>query len=599
MIGFAHKATFFGPNPYSQEPVVVVDVTVPDEIAARSEAIEARIAAMHGWWLGDQSLDRPVGGAARIARLLLHWAFAALNRERGFLQALGWNVLDEGRFRLWTGFHQPRLSVLALNHAADLIAEAAEDRADAEEWEAKLGRFWETCRFGHPDYQARRLMEAARAADIPFMPAWGKRAHWQFGWGAKSRVMVETASQEEGYLAGRIVAAKDESKELLISLGLPTPDYVLLRNEEDIPAAVERIGFPCVTKPLRLFGGKGIATGLTSLDEVRSGFAYARSFSQGPVMIEGFVEGADHRIMVIDGSFAGAFRRHPPAVIGDGSSTIRQLVEHENAKRAKLRICDDGYLDPIRFDDAADQFLAGMKMSPDTVLKEGELAVVRGNANLSTGGFATDVTATMHPDIGLAAEVAARTLNLRVAGFDYLSTDISRNWEEGDGAFIEMNLTPGIDIMTEAGRPNFETAMAILGDKPGRIALDAIVVPDELLPDVEAYIARLAGADTCGWASHDKARLGRLSLQVRMRHPWAGVMTLLGHRVLESAWLIVAGSKLQRIGFPVDRADRIWVCGGDVPDPWMEALRASSRNPVWHGQWEEFLRLGNENAPSA
>ncbi|MCB2074333.1 MAG: ATP-grasp domain-containing protein [Novosphingobium sp.] len=594
MLGFVHKGTFYGPNPYSREPVVIVDLAVPETLASRGEAIESRITALHGWTRTEPLPDVAVDEAERIARLVVHWAFAALNHTRGYLHAFGWHKLDERTVRLWLGFHQPGMSLTALKYAVDLVTEVAEDRVDPAAWEQQLEKFGEACRYWHPDYQTRMLMEIARAVGIPCMPAWGKRTHWQFGWGARSRVMRESASDEEGHLGAQVINAKDQSKEFLVSLGLPTPDYALIREEADIARAVEKIGFPCVTKPLRLGGGRGITTGLSDIEEVRAGFAYARAFSPGPVMLEGFAQGEDTRIMVIDGCFTGAFRRHPPAVTGDGESTIRQLIERANAQRSKLRICDDGYLDPIRFDNAAEQFLAGKGMSAETVLPAGESAIVRGNSNLSTGGHATDVTGELHPDIARASEAAARTLKVRVVGFDYMSSDIGRNWEDGDGAFIEMNLTPGIDIMTVAGRPKLETVMSILGSEPGRIPLDVIVIDDGQMGEAQALVSRLTEGPACGWASHDEARLGGMPLRVAMRHPWAGVMTLLGHRVLESAWLVVTSSELRRLGFPVDRADRIHLCANDLPEPWLDVFREASANPLWQGQLRELPRFLGE-----
>ena len=85
-----------------------------------------------------------------------------------------------------------------------------------------------------------------------------------------------------------------------------------------------------------------------------------------------------------------------------------------------------------------------------------------------------------------------------------------------------------------------------------------------------------------------------MPLRVAMRHPWAGVMTLLGHRVLESAWLVVTSSELRRLGFPVDRADRIHLCANDLPEPWLDVFREASANPLWQGQLRELPRFLGE-----
>jgi hypothetical protein len=184
-----------------------------------------------------------------------------------------------------------------------------------------------------------------------------------------------------------------------------------------------------------------------------------------------------------------------------------------------------------------------------------------------------------------------------MAGFDYMTTDFSRSWREVPGNFIELNTTPGLGAMTLVGWPAAEVGKLALGDRPGRIPLDILVLPDGLLADAEMRISEQPHDSRWGWASHDKAVAGGLVLQPASDHPWAGVITLLSHRTVEKALVLVSSSRLQRHGLAVDRADCIWDCTDDLPEEWRQVLDRAARAPVWRGPWndlvgsDDFLRI--------
>jgi cyanophycin synthetase len=269
---------------------------------------------------------------------------------------------------------------------------------------------------------------------------------------------------------------------------------------------------------------------------------------------------------------------------------VRELVDEANRGRALPGVLAVSRLSRLELDDSAVRYLAGHGLTPDSVPAEGQQVQVRSNDNLSTGGVSTDVTARTHPEVRAIAEALARALGVNMAGFDYLTTDISRSWREVPGAFIELNLTPGLAVLTLAGRSPVEVGKLALGSKPGRIPVNIIVLPDAQLAEAESAILQRGPDRERGWASNNKAWLGRMPLVIAKRRPWAGAMTLLSHQVVERALLLASSGQLMRHGLPVDRADRIWLCADDLPDEWLEVLRHASAAPVWHGPWSDMQR---------
>jgi cyanophycin synthetase len=372
------------------------------------------------------------------------------------------------------------------------------------------------------------------------------------------------------------------SKAALVALGLPVPAHVLVHEEAELEAAVAKVGFPCATKPLDLGGGKGVNAGHQNLDDVRAGFLEARAASPNPVMVEAFVPGEDHRLMVVDGVVRAAIRRTAAQVVGDGRRTVRELAAAQNVTRDARSLVASGYLRPIALDGSAQRCLAQQGVSLDTVLADRQRVKLRSNANLSTGGSCTDVTAQVHPHVRTMAETLARTLNLSLMGADYLTTNLSRAPGEVGGAFIEFNLTPGLGALIVAGWTTVDAGRLALGESVGRIELDLLLVPDAQLDSMAGALAAVAWPSTEGWASSAQAMLAGATLQVRAMHPWAGVRTLLAHRGLERALLLCGLGQLERHGLPVDRLGTVHVGGVAPSAQWQQVLvQASQHTSVW------------------
>jgi cyanophycin synthetase len=225
----------------------------------------------------------------------------------------------------------------------------------------------------------------------------------QFGWGSKQRRIQAAEIDSTSGVAESIAQDKELTKQLLNAAGVPVPLGRPVADAEDGWAAAHEIGLPVVVKPQDGNQGKGVTVNITTREQLTA--AYNSAAEHGEVMVEKFLPGFDFRLLVVGDRLVAAARRDPPQVIGDGSSTVRQLVDtvNQDPRRGEGHATS---LTKIRLDDIAVGRLESQGLTPDSVPARGQRVVLRNNANLSTGGTATDVTDTVHPEV--AARAVAR-----------------------------------------------------------------------------------------------------------------------------------------------------------------------------------------------
>ncbi len=588
-----HEATFLGPNPLSANPVIVASISTPGSGLASADAWTEGCRVLHEHfpeWVDapDPSVQHPLTLAGRTAA---RWALAVLNEAQGYLHDAGAVPLGADA-RVWLGFHRPEVSFLVLKMALDMLAHAAgSGEIDRSRAASVIDSVWQLCRPYHPDFQAHFMMQGARARNVPVLPFITGTMFWQHGWGCHSRLFVETSSNNDGYLAGTLADSKVLSKMAFAQLGFPTPEHRLVTRADELPEAIKAVGWPCVVKPLSQRAGRGVTAGVRTQSEAEAAFVIAKRYSDGAIMVEAFVPGDDHRLMVIDGRFSAAVRREPPSVTGDGNSTVAELIATLNSGRSRNK-AKTGYLSPVVVDDIVEQHLERQGVSIRTVLDARRRVTLRGNANRSTGGAAFDVTDKVHPHTGQMAEAIARGIGLSAAGFDFVTPDITKPWHEC-GALIEVNVSPGTAVLTAAGLDGISVASAILGVKPARIPVQLVVAPQPELPQLLDQLRSAPAAEGFGWVCGREAAVGGIPLRVTLSAPWGAVQTLLRHSSLQRACLVCSVDQLMRHGMPVDKADctALYRCGGaPLPSAWIKVLRDRSGTISACSDWTH-LRL--------
>jgi cyanophycin synthetase len=309
------------------------------------------------------------------------------------------------------------------------------------------------------------IVDAAIARGIPYRRL-TQGSMVQFGWGSQQRRIQAAETDSTSAIAEAIAQDKDLTKSLLLAVGVPVPLGRPAKDLADAWAIAQKIGLPVVLKPLDGNQGKGVTVNIVE----RAVFdqAYATAAYYGDVLVEKFLPGSDYRLLVVGNKLVAAARREPPLVVGDGVLSVRALVAEVNADPRR----GDGHatsLSKIKFDDIAIVCLKSQTLAPDSVPEKGRRVVLRNNANLSTGGTATDVTDDVHTDVAARVIAAALMVGVDVCGVDVVCESVLRPLEEQNGGVVEVNAAPGLRMHIS---PSFGK---------GRAVGQAII--DQLYPD--------------------------------------------------------------------------------------------------------------------
>lgn len=547
------KPPLYGPNPYSKRPVVVANLSSDAEIDLKNLACAAReLWSISGFDFSglDGLIDFEKNSALSvIAQYSTAWSRLVLNHVRGYILDNGVASTKDG-IELWVGFHDPKLSQYAVQFSISSLLGILSKNFDKIKFDHDLKHLWRACRVQHPDYQARIIMHAAYSRGITFEPAWEQPRHWRLGEGANSRICFESSSSEDSFLGTQVSRLKSNTKIALRSLGFPTPNFVLIKDAEDLEGAVKEIGFPCVVKPTDQGSGRGVSANLSQMSDVEEAYRIARSFTRAPIMLETHLQGDDHRIIVVDGTFVAAIRRVPPQVIGDGTRSIQELIMDKNSSR-NIRIEGAGTFGfPIKVDEALSLKLKGDRLSLFDIPSKNEIVELRSNANLSTGGSCCEVTEITHPDIVKMSEIIAKSFNIRMLGIDYMTCDISKSPRDLSGGVVEINTTPGLDIFIAAGWTPEDAGSLCIGPCSGPIPKALLIVSDENFEDWKVSLSSAVLQYDIGWAGKDFAGFDGLEFNVHPRGGWAGVQTILAQRTVRDAIVLAKVSEIYQFGLP-------------------------------------------------
>ncbi len=302
----------------------------------------------------------------------------------------------------------------------------------------RLRELYETIRLG-PSTAA--IVQVAVKRGIPYRRLTDDSLV-QLGWGSRQRRIQASESDLTSAVAESIVQDKELTKMLLRTAGIPVPRGRPVIDADDAWAAACEIGVPVVVKPQDGNQGKGVTANLIDCEQIKAAYHAAAEVSSN-VLVERYVAGYDYRLLVVGNQLIAAARRDPPQVIGDGIHSIDQLVTQVNC--SPLR--SEGHanlLTKIHLDEISLAHLATQGWTPASIPAPGMRVVLRNNANLSTGGTATDVTEEVHPEIAASAVAAARMTGLDICGIDVICNSIRFPLEEQGGAVIEVNASPGL-----------------------------------------------------------------------------------------------------------------------------------------------------------
>ncbi|MCZ8048537.1 MAG: cyanophycin synthetase [Microcystis aeruginosa K13-05] len=296
------------------------------------------------------------------------------------------------------------------------------------------------------------IVKEAQARNIPWLLL-SARSMVQLGYGVHQKRIQATLSSFSGILAVELACDKEGTKTILKDGGIPVPRGTVIQYLDELSAAIEEVGgFPIVIKPLDGNHGRGISIDIKNQQEAEEAYDLASAASKTrSVIVERYYKGSDHRILVINGKVAAVAERIPAHVVGDGRSTVEELIEITNQDPNR----GDGHanvLTKITIDKTALNVLEKQGYELTSILAHGEIAYLRATANLSTGGIAVDRTDEIHPENVWIAQRVAKLIGLDIAGIDVVTDDIRKPLKEVDGVIVEVNAAPGFRMHVAPSR---------------------------------------------------------------------------------------------------------------------------------------------------
>jgi cyanophycin synthetase len=316
--------------------------------------------------------------------------------------------------------------------------------------------------YGGPTVYA--LLRTAHEKGIPSFYLWEEEL-MQYGWGKKHIRGVATTFNCDSHLDSEFTTRKDDCKGFLQTLGFPVPQGDIVFSFKEARQVAKEIGYPVAVKPVVGHKGIGVTPDVKDIDELE--LAYDRAVEAIPeeqatrIIVEKSISGKDFRLLCVNGKFVAATERRPASVVGDGYSTIGELIRQENRKKARLDT-PTSPMSKILIDDEMEFYLDEQGFSLKSVLNQGETIYLRKVANLSAGGVSINATDIIHDDNIILAQDIAQYFRLTCLGIDVIAENLSESWKSGNFAILEINAAPGIFM-------HFNPAMGDSVDVPAHI----------------------------------------------------------------------------------------------------------------------------------
>ncbi|MDZ7667614.1 MAG: cyanophycin synthetase [Desulfotignum sp.] len=461
MIDILELRALRGPNRYTRHPAIFMVLDIKDyesrpsdKIKGFSDRLTALMPTLHEH---ECSIGKPGGFIQRLEKGT--WAGHIIEHIAIELQCLSGMTVGYGKT---LGTSQKGIYIVVFRYLVEPAGlKAAQEaisifEATAEKKPFDINKVVFDLKILREDHMLGpttwSIVKEAFSRGIPHIRL-NQESYIQLGYGACQKRIQASITGDTSAIAVEIADEKTRGKILLKKSGIPVPDGRVVSTLEEAVDAFHDIGRAVVVKPDVGNHGNGSTINVTDLDQLEQAFLAAKAFYPD-VIVEEYVHGGDFRFLVIDGKLAAAARREPAHVIGDGKSTIRELIDILNADPLR-GFGHEKVLTQVEMDAMTERLLALRGLGPDSRPKKGEKIYLKATANLSQGGTATDVTDEVHPEIRRMAERTAGIIGLDCAGIDALAEDISLPLDPSGIKVVEVNAAPGFRMHLEptCGRP--------------------------------------------------------------------------------------------------------------------------------------------------
>jgi cyanophycin synthetase len=356
---------------------------------------------------------------------------------------------EPGFYKVVYRYRVESAGLLAGKEAVALVEATARERLfDIDKVVARLKELRENDLLGP---STSSVVEEAKRRGIPALRL-NNVSLVQLGYGSKQRRIQATMTDRTSALGVEIADEKSRTKELLLRAGIPVPQGAIAWSLEEATRVAEDIGYPVAVKPEVGHHGKGITAQVSDAQELATAFASAQKCCDS-VIVERNLTGFDFRVLVINGKLVAAALREPAYVIGNGTSSIRQLIDTVNSD-PRRGVGHERVLTAIKIDDMTERLISFRGYRIDDVLPAKKKLYLKSTANLSTGGTARDVTDDVHQDVWLMCERIARLVGMDCIGIDIVAPSLDQPLPPDSAGIVEVNAAPGFRMHLDPSEGN-------------------------------------------------------------------------------------------------------------------------------------------------
>ncbi|WP_217423425.1 cyanophycin synthetase [Uliginosibacterium aquaticum] len=556
-----------GPNIWTYRPAVEALVDIGDLEDCPSNTIPGFYERLSAWLPGliehKCSYGERGGFLRRVqegtwpAHILEHVTLE-LQTQAGQRTSFGKarSTSQRGVYKVVVRSRQKDVTIACLEAARDLVMAAIEDKPfDVPGNIARLHDLADSLCLGP---STACIVDAATDASIPSIRLTDGNLV-QLGWGCRQRRVWTAETDRTSAIAESIASDKDLTKSLLVPCGVSVPEGQIVNSPEEAWEAAQDIGLPVVVKPSDANHGRGVSLELMTEDEVKAAFPVADA-EGSDVIVERFIRGNEHRLLVVGGKLVAAGRGENIFVTGDGKSSVRELIDSQLNTDPRRGEAEEFPLETIKIDsDRTMQLLIERQgCTAESVLAAGRKLTVQRNGNVSI-----DCTDEVHPEVAAAASLAARIVGLDIAGIDLVTEDVSLPLEKTGGAIVEVNAGPSLLMHLKPAqgqpRPVGEAIVAHLfpGEgNDGRIPVVGVAGCDD-----STRIARLlgwllhVGGYHAGLACREGLFLDQRAVERCDSANFAAGQRLLMNRQVDAAVFETPAANILSEGLPYDRCD--------------------------------------------
>jgi cyanophycin synthetase len=554
-----------GPNTWSSRSVIhlEVDTGMSDndnrQLITRLEAMLAQ-SGSHQADLKEIREVAALGIGEMLASLILELQIAA-GDDISFSASLP--ACEAGVFDIACEYFDEDLAQAATALAVRLLNQQLFQTERPVDFEREFDRrMLQVVRRRSARLQVGSVVNAARRRGIPMRFADAQRTLLELGTGIHQRRFWAMSSSKTSQVGARISSSKSLTNRLLRDRGLPMPKSIVATSADEAVTAAEEIGYPVVTKPVDGKQGTGLGVDLRTPDQVRKFFAVAAGATRsGTVVVEQFIVGREHRILVINDQIAAVAERVPAHVIGDGQHTVRELIDITNADPLRGP-GHQNVLTRIVIDDATADALDRQELTLDSIPEPDRHVPVKLASNMSQGGSSVDRTDEIHPENAQLARLAARALELDICGVDLITPYISQPVWTAGGAFLEVNYGPGfnlhlypnhglprdvgqavVDMLFPPGKPCQIPVVAVTG-------IQGVALASQLIDRILREAGHTVGVSTAEGTSIDGHWMHRPDLQGK-----TAPHVVLSNPYVDHAVLQVSADDTEITGLPFHACD--------------------------------------------